>query len=260
MKTRLLYIVILICSIAFFSCAGQSKDSDSIIPVEDSVNADENFKAALREQLSEINGENERAEQHYKELQEEEEKEKKEYERILNALQGTWKWNHSAIVINNDLLGDFEDGVLQGKWYFNIDRESKKIRMVGQDIYFEYDLDNNGNLTLYGDRSRGIVFTKTSSSMNQSSQNPAPYGYNKYGEPYVSKDAKNLDKALDEFEKARQGYINATQSRNPMDLMFYHQRMKQEIENCLYYAKGLGDREIINKLKGYERWVDNLKY
>ena len=88
----------------------------------------------------------------------------------------------------------------------------------------------------------------------------APYGYNEYGEPYASQDYKNLDKALDEFEKARQGYINATYTKNPMDLMLYHKQMKLEIENCLFYAKSIGDRKIINKLKEYERMVDNLEY
>ena len=88
----------------------------------------------------------------------------------------------------------------------------------------------------------------------------APYGYNEYGEPYASRDHKNLDKALKSFEEARQGYINATYSRNPMDLMFYHQRMKNEIENCLYYARSIGDRDIINEIERLNRQVDNLQY
>lgn len=94
----------------------------------------------------------------------------------------------------------------------------------------------------------------------QAEKNQAPYGYNQWGEPYASQDHKNLDKALDEFEKARQGYINATYGGNPMDLMYYHQRMKQKIEDCLFYARSIGDRGIINKLKEYERMVDNLEY
>jgi hypothetical protein len=88
----------------------------------------------------------------------------------------------------------------------------------------------------------------------------APYGYNQWGEPYANQDEKNLDKALDEYEKARQGYIDATYSSNPMDLMYYHQRMKQQIENCLFYAKRIGNRDIINKLKAIEREVDNLEF
>jgi flagellar biosynthesis GTPase FlhF len=88
----------------------------------------------------------------------------------------------------------------------------------------------------------------------------APYGYNEYGEPYASRDHKNLDKALNRFEEARQGYINATYSRNPMDLMFYHKRMKNEIEDCLYYARSIGDRDIINEIERLNRQVDNLQY
>lgn len=94
----------------------------------------------------------------------------------------------------------------------------------------------------------------------QAEKSQAPYGYNQWGEPYASQDHKNLDKALDEFEKARQGYITATYGGNPMDLMYYHQRMKQKIEDCLFYARSIGDRGIINKLKEYERMVDNLEY
>lgn len=94
----------------------------------------------------------------------------------------------------------------------------------------------------------------------QAERNQAPYGYNQWGEPYASRDHKNLDEALGEFEKARQGYINATYGGNPMDLMYYHQRMKQKIEDCLFYAKRIGDMTIINKLREYERMVDNLEY
>lgn len=173
MKTRLLYIVILICSVSFFSCTGQSQDSDSIIPMADSVNTDENYKTALHEQLSEIKQENERAEQHEKEMLD--------------------KWEN--------------------------ERETETY---------------------------------------QTKEEAAPYGYNQWGEPYASLDYKNLDIALDAFEKARLNYIKALDVRDPMAIMYYHQQMKLEIDNCLYYANSIGDMRIIKKLKEYERMVDNL--
>ncbi len=110
------------------------------------------------------------------------------------------------------------------------------------------------------EKRRKEAIAERESETAQAERNRAPDGYNQWGEPYASQDHKNLDKALDEFEKAKQCYIDASYSRNPMNLMFYHQRMKQKIEDCLFYAKRIGDRTIINKLREYERMVDNLEY
>ena len=95
---------------------------------------------------------------------------------------------------------------------------------------------------------------------NLTEEDAAPYGYNQWGEPYASRDWKNLDEALMEFDKARLNYIKALDIRDPMAIMYYHQRMKLEIENCLYYANNIGDIQLINKLKEYKWWVDNLEY
>lgn len=35
---------------------------------------------------------------------------------------------------------------------------------------------------------------------------------------------------------------------------------ENEIENCLYYARSIGDRDIINEMERLNRQVDNLQY
>lgn len=90
--------------------------------------------------------------------------------------------------------------------------------------------------------------------------NSAPYGYDQWGVPYASLDQKNLAEALDEYDKARLGYIKATTTGDYWDLMYYHQCMKRQIENCLFYAKSLGDEKLIYELKKMERDVDNLGF
>lgn len=174
-------LVLLLDTSLLLSCGSQTKESESI---STSATSDNVFKQELQEQVSDIMDENNKAEQQWKELEEERKAEEKAAQKQLERERLEQERRASA----------------------------------------------------------------------------APYGYDKDGVPYASQDWKNLDKAFERFEKARQGYINATYSRNPMDLMYYHQRMKLEIGSCLGIAKRIGDKDIIEEMKKLDRQVDNLKY
>lgn len=91
-------------------------------------------------------------------------------------------------------------------------------------------------------------------------QNPAPYGYDEDGVPYPSLDHKKLDEAFEKFSNARDNYLYALNFGDPMNMMFNRQTMKREIEKCVYYAKNIGDTKIIEMMKGFSMWVDNLQY
>jgi len=257
------FLVFLFGTLMFLSCGGNSQKTDELASAKEK--ADESFRNAIRENLSDVATTNEIAEQELKRA-EEKEREQNKYA----WMDGEW---HLSSSINDPYVGR-----INMKLTFKIDAGNNSIRFTdkssgdGYSGTYEIDEDNDA-ITCKGNR---IQFDPTKKAFYEqfngrrdyykkesgysSTQNPAPYGYDGDGVPYASRDHKNLDKALDKFEKARQGYINATYSRNPMDLMYYHQCMKNEIGNCLRYARNIGDRDIIEEMKRLDRMVDNLEY
>ncbi len=141
MKTRLLYTVILICSFLLFivSCTGKSQKTDSLVSVIDSFVADANYKKTLREQMSEINGENERAEQLQKKLQEKEEKERKEYERFISSI--------------NDYFW------MNGKWYLSTSIEDPYVGRIDFRVTLNINT-NNHSISLF-DEAAGDGYSGT---------------------------------------------------------------------------------------------------
>lgn len=120
---------------------------------------------------------------------------------------------------------------------------------------------NNTNDKTLRERQQRQEEEKANAKIQNNTQKEAPYGYNEWGEPYASLDDKKFDKALDDFNEARLGYMSALDSRDVWGAAYYHNLMKLKIEDCLYYAKITGSSpEIIKKLKEYERTVDNLPY
>lgn len=277
MKTRFHYIkslsVCLFGTLMFLSCGENSQKTDEFTSAKEK--ADESFRNALRDNLSDVATTNEIAEQELKRAEEK--------ERLQNKyawMDGEWHLSSSIkdpyvgrIDMNLTFKIDASDHSIRftdrgsGEGYsgtYEIDEDNNAITCKGNRIQFDptkkaFYEQFNGRRDYYKKES-GSRYNSGGESGYSSTQNPAPYGYDGDGVPYASRDHKNLDKALDKFEKARQGYINATYSRNPMDLMYYHQCMKNEIGNCLRYARNIGDRDIIEEMKRLDRMVDNLEY
>ena len=100
----------------------------------------------------------------------------KQKAQIQDALQGRWEWNgrikisdnnyvssHAKLIIDGNYITEYTDGEETRSVIRNIDINSKKI-YYGNDTYLEFDIDDNGNLRLYGDKKRNIQFKKTSNS------------------------------------------------------------------------------------------------
>ena len=160
-------IICLFCTFFILSCGGNKTKEEDLVSAKEK--ADESFRNALRENLSDVAATNEIAEQELKKSQ------------IQEALQGTWVWKgqikisdyrykttSSRMVINGDLITDYMDGELMGRGRIReIDIENRKI-YYGSDTYLEFDIDAYGNFKLYGDRQQGVLFTKKSSSSMES--------------------------------------------------------------------------------------------
>ena len=180
-------IICLFCTFFILSCVGNKTKEEDLASAKEK--ADESFRNALRENLSDVAATNEIAEQELKKAEEKAAQEalaakEKLKSQIQEALQGTWVWKgqikisdyrykttSSRMVINGDLITDYMDGELMGRGRIReIDIENRKI-YYGSDTYLEFDIDAYGNFKLYGDRQHGVLYTKKSSSSSQLQSN-----------------------------------------------------------------------------------------
>lgn len=204
MKKTLVYIseltLFFLGIFLIISCGDNSQKTENLPSAKEK--ADESFRNALRDNLSDVATTNEIAAQELKRAEEKvvreaEEAKERQKSQIREALQGTWEWsgrikinNHqsintfSRIVIKGDVITEYMDGELFSKGYIQeIDYETGMI-YYGNDTYLEFDWDPNGNLKLYGDRKRGIQFKKASNNSSQSHASIRDYTFRRDQDVY----------------------------------------------------------------------------
>ena len=166
-------VLLLAGGIVFMVSTGtEDKEAGTIIQ---NKTADEEYKASLRQQFDDYSGTLENVDAQQQEAVKDYEKRLKQ--EIIDALQGTWEWrgqvkitdyryvnSYSKLVVNGDVVINYVDGEVLDKGDIrDVDIDNGIIRF-GRDSYMEFDKDNNGNLRLYMDKSRGMLFKKATGS------------------------------------------------------------------------------------------------
>ena len=97
------------------------------------------------------------------------EEEQRQNNDIINNLQGAWVWIDdyndmwSMIVFDGNNMTEYNDAELSGYYTIrDIDKDAGKI-YYENGSFFEYDVTNDGRFRLFGDKRRGMRFSKLSS-------------------------------------------------------------------------------------------------
>lgn len=244
-------IICLLFSVLMLSC---TQNQQSNTKEEQPPTLDENYQAALKQQLEGVNAMESNAEQARAEAKEAEKASKKD--EVLQWLQGTWSWSGRIHVYGSQYThvscklvidGDYatlygNDGISSQGRIRDIDFD-EGIFHFGDYSTCQFDYNNR---ILYYDRDNGLRFKKTS----QPSSSHSSYGGSNSSSSNNSSNSRLMRKFNSLNEEGRRltdevGSYYRTGQASPYTIQAVY-RLKQIQDEKIDLARQMGDRDLEN--------------